>query len=114
MGNMASGIRQSRGLIRFGIKPVLWLVLGYGALDLLVGVLTDKLGPDPVETLLHTSGLWAVNSMVATLLVTPLSRILNWPLLIQTRRLCGLFVFFYASLHLWIYIQYILFFSIFL
>ncbi len=103
-----SSIKQSKQFVRFVIKPVIWLLLGFTAIELIIGIYLSELGPDPVETLLHQTGLWALNSLMATLLVRPIARITNWPLLITTRRLCGLFVFFYASAHIWVFIQFIL------
>ena len=32
---------------------------------------------------------------------------LRWPLLNNLRRMCGLFVAFYASVHLWVYVQFV-------
>jgi methionine sulfoxide reductase heme-binding subunit len=101
-------LKQSKPFIRFVIKPLIWLLLGFTALQLILGIYLSDLGPDPVETLLHETGLWALNSLIATLLIRPISSIFNWPLLITTRRLCGLFVFFYATAHIWIFIQFIL------
>jgi sulfoxide reductase heme-binding subunit YedZ len=54
---------------------------------------------NPVEFLTHGSGDWALYLLCATLCVTPLRRFtgMNW--LIRLRRMLGLYVFFYASLH---------------
>lgn len=54
---------------------------------------------NPVEFLQHGSGDWALYLLCATLCVTPLRRLtgMNW--LIRLRRMLGLYVFFYASLH---------------
>lgn len=79
-----------------------------GALDLIIGIITEDLGPDPHNTLLHTTGLWALNSLMTTLAITPVSNWLKWPLLITVRRMTGLLVFFYATAHFWIFIQFIL------
>lgn len=55
---------------------------------------------NPVEFLQHGSGDWALYLLCATLCVTPLRRLtgMNW--LIKLRRMLGLYVFFYVSLHL--------------
>jgi sulfoxide reductase heme-binding subunit YedZ len=54
---------------------------------------------NPVEFLTHGSGDWALYLLCATLSVTPLRRFtgMNW--LVRLRRMLGLYVFFYASLH---------------
>lgn len=100
-------LRKSRNLIRYLIKPLLFLWLLAAAVDLLWGIIASDLGPDPHETLLHTTGRWALNSLIVTLAISPLSNWLGWPLLVTTRRMCGLFVFFYATAHLWVFIQFI-------
>lgn len=65
---------------------------------------TNQLGVDPVAQLEHTSGLWALRFLLATLAVTPLRMITRWNWLIRYRRMLGLFAFFYATLHLTIYL----------
>ncbi|MHB8678133.1 MAG: protein-methionine-sulfoxide reductase heme-binding subunit MsrQ [Rudaea sp.] len=62
------------------------------------------LGPDPVAQLEHRSGDWALRLMLATLAVTPLRRLSGWHKAIRFRRMFGLFAFFYASVHLTIYL----------
>jgi sulfoxide reductase heme-binding subunit YedZ len=100
--------RKSRNVVRYLIKPIIFLVLFSGALDLIIGILTEDLGPDPHKTLLLTTGIWGLNSLMVTLAITPVSNWLNWPLLMTARRMTGLLVFFYASAHFWIFIQFIL------
>jgi sulfoxide reductase heme-binding subunit YedZ len=55
---------------------------------------------NPVEFLQHGSGDWALYLLCATLCVTPLRRLsgMNW--LVRLRRMLGLYVFFYACLHI--------------
>lgn len=72
------------------------LVLGGQAL--LLGPF-QALGANPVETLTHFSGDWALRLLLVTLAMTPLRQLTGqpWPILI--RRMLGLFAFFYAGLH---------------
>jgi len=63
----------------------------------------DSLGADPVAQLEHRTGIWALRLLLATLAITPLRRITGWHGAIRYRRMLGLFVFFYASVHLTIY-----------
>ena len=67
-------------------------------------VYRQTLGPDPVAVLEHRSGDWALRLLLATLAVTPLRRITGVAALLRFRRMLGLFAFFYASLHLTIYL----------
>lgn len=74
------------------------------ALDLLRGVLSANLGANPVEHLLHATGDWALWLLLATLAMTPARRLTGWGSWVRQRRLLGLFAFFYASLHLMVYL----------
>jgi len=58
------------------------------------------LGANPIETLSHRSGDWALRLLLITLSVTPLVRLFGWTWLMRLRRMLGLFTFFYATLHL--------------
>lgn len=64
------------------------------------------LGPDPTATLSHGTGFPAIRILVISLAITPLRRLskrLGW--LIRFRRLLGLYAFFYASVHLAVYLK---------
>lgn len=65
-----------------------------------------ELGPNPVEMLEHTTGDWAIWFLLATLSVTPLRKVLNFPKLILFRRMLGLFAFFYVLSHFTIFLYY--------
>ena len=78
-----------------GLAPFLWL-----AWD----VWQQTLGTDPVAQLEHRSGDWALRFLLVTLAVTPLRRLTGVNALVRYRRMLGLFAFFYATLHLTIYL----------
>lgn len=65
---------------------------------------TNALDGDPVEALRRGLGIWALNFLLLTLAVTPLRKYSGWPWLGRLRRMLGLFVFFYAALHLITYL----------
>lgn len=69
-------------------------------LILIYQVLSDNAGGDPVQYIIHYTGMGALNALVATLLVSPMAKRLKQGMLMQTRRLIGLYVFAYASLHI--------------
>ena len=80
-------------------KP-LFLVLGLlPALWLTAAAVTDQLGANPAEALIRSLGDWALRALVLVLAITPLRQGFGWPQLARFRRMAGLFVFFYASLH---------------
>ncbi len=64
----------------------------------------DLLGANPVESVTHETGIWTLRLLLLTLAVTPLRKITGWSGVIRIRRMLGLFVFFYASLHLITYL----------
>ncbi|MBN8741988.1 MAG: sulfoxide reductase heme-binding subunit YedZ [Lysobacterales bacterium 69-70] len=67
-------------------------------------VAQQTLGPDPVAALEHRSGDWALRLLLLTLAITPLRRFSGVAALIRLRRMLGLFAFFYATLHLTVYL----------
>ena len=74
------------------------------AADLLRRLFMSDLGADPVETLIRTTGDWAIKLLVAGLLLTPLTRIARNPLPVRFRRMIGLYAFFYVCIHLMLYL----------
>lgn len=86
------------------VKPASFILLMLPLLLLIVGLFFDTLGANPIETIIRDLGEWALRILLLALSLSPLSRLLKWPQLIQLRRMTGLFVFFYASLHLLFYL----------
>lgn len=64
----------------------------------------NNLSADPIEELLHRTGIWTLRILLLTLAMTPLKITTGQFLFIRLRRMIGLFTFFYASLHLIIYV----------
>lgn len=71
---------------------------------MIFNALTDSLGPNPVEALVQTSGIWSLRFLLATLAFTPARMIFNQPGINKYRRTIALFTFFYCSIHLLIFI----------
>lgn len=93
------------------LKTVTWLLCLTPAALLILRVLTAGLGPNPVETLEHDTGLRALQLLLITLAMTPLRLWLDRPEPIQLRRTLGLFAYFYACVHLSMYLVFDLQFS---
>ena len=74
-----------------GMLPMAWLVLQ---------AVQDQLGANPAEALIRATGDWTLRGLCVVLAVTPLRNLLGWPELARFRRMLGLWVFAYASLHL--------------
>jgi DMSO/TMAO reductase YedYZ heme-binding membrane subunit len=84
--------------IRF-IK-LLILVNGVVPLALLVwDQANNRLGANPQNFLILTTGMMTLVFLVLTMAVTPLRKITGWNWLIQFRRMLGLYAFFYGCLH---------------
>jgi sulfoxide reductase heme-binding subunit YedZ len=64
----------------------------------------SDLSANPIEFIERSTGFWALFILLATLTLTPIRLITGcaWP--IQLRRMLGLFMFFYACLHITSYI----------
>jgi methionine sulfoxide reductase heme-binding subunit len=84
----------------FWLKALLHLLCLLPLAYLILLVLSDNAGGDPVQYIIHFTGMGAINVLVATLLVSPLAKRFKQGLLLQTRRLLGLYVLAYAVLHL--------------
>lgn len=69
------------------------------ALDFALG----NLGAQPVEAALHATGLWTIRLLFAALAVTPLRMALDWPRLLDVRRMVGVAAFAYGAAHLVLY-----------
>lgn len=95
---------MNRWLLHPLAKPALFLVCSLPWCWLVFAVLTDRLGANPAEALIRSLGDWSIRALVLVLLVTPLRIITGWSALARWRRMLGLFVFFYASLHLLAYV----------
>ena len=64
----------------------------------------NKLGPEPVKEITHFTGEWTLIFICLTLSMSPLKKLTNLNYWVKIRRMLGLFVFFYASLHLLTYV----------
>jgi methionine sulfoxide reductase heme-binding subunit len=67
-------------------------------------IIIDNLGANPVESLLNRSGLWALRFLLITLSVSPLHRLIKKIPIMKYRRMLGLFCFFYATVHVLIFV----------
>lgn len=83
------------------LKVLVWIACLAPFVWLVWGAVTNTLGPDPTATITFTTGLTTLRMLAIMLAISPVRKLipkLSW--LIRFRRLLGLFVFFYATLHL--------------
>lgn len=99
---LASGTLTPRAL--GAIKVLVFLLCLLPLVLAVVGVFAGGLGANPVEALLHRSGNWALRLLLVTLAVTPLRRLSGQTWLVRLRRMLGLYAFFYAVLHLAVFV----------
>jgi DMSO/TMAO reductase YedYZ heme-binding membrane subunit len=59
-----------------------------------------KLGANPAEFAIRTTGVLALVFLILSLAVTPLRKMLGLPWIVKLRRMLGLYGFFYAFVHL--------------
>lgn len=85
-------------------KIGVWLLCMLPFVRLVYLGLNDDLGANPVEFIEHSTGIWALVALLITLTMTPIRLITGQVWQIQLRRMLGLFMFFYACLHIITYV----------
>jgi sulfoxide reductase heme-binding subunit YedZ len=96
---------------RWVIKPIVWIGCLTPAGILAVRAFRGNLTANPVELLTNWTGFTTLTLLMVTLAVTPIRRLTGWNAVIKLRRPIGLFAYFYACIHLSIYIVLDLFFQ---
>lgn len=91
--------------IRITPAHIFWIkvMLHIAALSLLLvtyfQAFTDQLGADPVEAILHFTGIGAFNLLLISLVISPLAKYLRQGQLVMLRRPVGIYAFTYATFH---------------
>ncbi len=80
-------------------KTILFLVCLLPVVGLVVGLFTQSLGANPVDTITRETGEWSLRLLLATLLITPLRQLTGKHQLIRFRRMLGVYAYFYVLLH---------------
>ncbi|HZT52388.1 MAG TPA: protein-methionine-sulfoxide reductase heme-binding subunit MsrQ [Stellaceae bacterium] len=78
----------------FLFLPGLWVALALSQ---------GWLGSRPLTEAIHQIGLWTIRFIFLALTITPARRMLNWPKLIEVRRMIGVAAFFYICIHFTLY-----------
>ena len=73
-------------------------------LFLLLDIIFHNLGGNPIQTLHIRLGDWSLRFLCITLAITPIQTLTGWKGMADFRQLFGLYTFFYASLHLLVYL----------
>ncbi len=86
------------------IKVMVFFIALLPLLRLLLLGLNDKLTANPVEFIERSTGFWALLILLMCLTLTPIRLIYKRVWQVQLRRMLGLFMFFYACLHIAAYL----------
>ena len=86
------------------VKGAVWLLALLPLVRLVWLGFNEDLGANPIEFVERSTGLWALIILLVTLSLTPIRLITGRVWVIQLRRLTGLFMFFYACLHITTYV----------
>ena len=85
-------------------KGSLFIVFLMPLVALLFGFFNERLGANPIEVLTRDTGQWALRFLLISLSISPLRLLFGWHFLAPIRRMIGLYCFFYASVHMLLYI----------
>lgn len=101
---MSKAINKTLASYRWQLKGLLHLLLLCPLFYCVLAVVNGWWGGDPVQAIIHYLANSALNILVITLCLAPVSRRFKLPSLLAYRRLIGLYVFVYALLHLAAYL----------
>ena len=85
-------------------KPSIFILSTIPFLFITYKIFFNKLGPEPVKEITHFTGEWTLIFICLTLSMSPLKKLTGINYWVKVRRMFGLFVFFYASMHLLTYV----------
>jgi sulfoxide reductase heme-binding subunit YedZ len=97
-------LKQLDGKTLGAVKALIFLAALIPLGKLIALGLSDGLGANPIEKITHATGYWTLSFLMLTLSVTPLRKLSGWHWLARTRRMLGLYAFFYACLHFLTYL----------
>jgi len=89
----------NRLLLYPATKPLLMVACLLPFVWLVFAAATDRLGANPAEALIRSTGDWTLRALLLTLAITPLRQWTGWAALARLRRMLGLYAFFYACCH---------------
>ena len=85
-------------------KPFVFIVCLWPLGTIILNIYYNDLGAEPVKKIMNHFGEWTLIFICLTLTMSPLKKITNLGFWIKFRRMLGLFVFFYATIHLLTYV----------
>ena len=85
-------------------KVIVFILCLWPLAAISLNIYFDELGPEPIKKIMHHFGEWTLIFICLTLAMSPLKRFTPFNFWTKFRRMLGLYVFFYATLHLLIYV----------
>ncbi len=86
------------------MKVIVWLLASIPLIRLFWLGFHNDLGANPIEFVEHSTGTWALVFLMLSLSMTPIRLLTGQVWQIQIRRQLGLWMFFYACLHIITYV----------
>ncbi len=86
------------------VKGAVWLLALLPLARLIWLGINEDLGANPIEFIERSTGTWTLVILLMTLSMTPIRLLTGVIWQVQLRRLLGLFMFFYACLHITTYV----------
>ncbi|MBD1109737.1 sulfoxide reductase heme-binding subunit YedZ [Pelagibacterales bacterium SAG-MED27] len=90
-------------MIRYS-KIIVFILCLWPLVIISLNIYYNELGAEPVKKIMNHFGEWTLIFICLTLAMSPLKRFTNLAFWTKFRRMLGLFVFFYATIHLLTYI----------
>jgi sulfoxide reductase heme-binding subunit YedZ len=90
-------------LIRYS-KIIVFILCLWPLVIISLNIYYNELGAEPVKKIMNHFGEWTLIFICLTLAMSPLKRFTSLAFWTKFRRMLGLFVFFYATIHLLTYI----------
>lgn len=90
------------------IKPLVFAAALVPLVLVLFRIFQNELGPDPAQELAKITGEWAIRFLILALALTPLRLFFNQAEFVRHRRMLGLFALFYATIHFFVWIIFLL------
>ena len=85
-------------------KVIVFILCLWPLAAISLNIYFDELGPEPIKKIMHHFGEWTLIFICLTLAMSPLKRFTHFSFWTKFRRMLGLYVFFYATVHLLIYV----------
>ena len=85
-------------------KIIVFILCLWPIVIISLNIYYNELGAEPVDKIMNHFGEWTLIFICLTLAMSPLKRFTNLAFWTKFRRMLGLFVFFYATIHLLTYI----------